>query len=502
MTWQCMRCTRDTKILRPARCSALDGLKNPCSACTEDIELEKELESLEIQVEKIRTRRRALRTVMNQNHDPFIHKFPPEIASLIFIQYAPPGSPFFDGSETSTPLYLGAVCQKWRQLAWRTPQLWSWLVVKFRPYTSQLLAEHLERSASLPLTIGLCPDAKEEIGDNVYLEAINILNKHSSRWRVLHCAIPAYHFHHLCGSPEGNILRRLVLRALTESNRDRDPSTIPQFSMKCKPSPTHLTLAKHRLANVDITWNYLTAAEIEDISVDECFELMRRAPLLKVLRFIGIIWSSGIFPIPTTRIVLPHLKWLAIWKISDEIVGEILDSICAPSLKHWNVHIQGRFPSLISKMVSFINHSSFSLVAFQVSGNVDFYDRVHEVLDHLPSLKLLTLRFRFHRRQTLTDELLHRLCTSNDSSPFLPHPKILEFDPQFTFPWESLLQIFSSFTRRFLRVKINQEERPRILGETAEKLLELIDEGFNLTISREGVDILEERRRILEKPVE
>jgi hypothetical protein len=142
---------------------ALDG--KPCSACTEDIELEKALKKLENQIEQMHTKRRALRTVMNENYDPFIAKFPPEISSQIFIHYAPPAG-CFDENDQSTPLYLGAVCQKWRQVAWGTPQLWSSPLVEFKPYPSQLLAEHLERSANLPLTIVLHPYSTQ-IDDNI-----------------------------------------------------------------------------------------------------------------------------------------------------------------------------------------------------------------------------------------------------------------------------------------------------------------------------------------------
>ena len=94
----------------------------PCSACAEDIELEKEVNGLEIRIEEIHIRCRALRMAMNENHDHLIHKFPPEIASHIFVQSAPP-SACFDGKDRSCPLYLGSVCQKWQQLAWATPHL-------------------------------------------------------------------------------------------------------------------------------------------------------------------------------------------------------------------------------------------------------------------------------------------------------------------------------------------------------------------------------------------
>ena len=62
------------KVLRPEQCVALDG--HPCGACIEDVELEKEINELEIRIGNIHFRRRALRTVMNENHDRLIYSFP------------------------------------------------------------------------------------------------------------------------------------------------------------------------------------------------------------------------------------------------------------------------------------------------------------------------------------------------------------------------------------------------------------------------------------------
>jgi len=195
------------KVLRPEQCIALDG--HPCAACTEDIELEKEMNELEIRIEEIHLRRRALRTVMNENHDRLIHQFPPEIASHIFIQYAPP-SALLDKGDRSTPLYLGAVCQKWRQLAWTTPQLWSSLLVGFcgrgRYNCSneldlpQLIGGWLERSASLPLTIRFDESERVYTDGVVYHEVINILNKQSARWYDMHFDLPPCHLCYLHGS--------------------------------------------------------------------------------------------------------------------------------------------------------------------------------------------------------------------------------------------------------------------------------------------------------------
>lgn len=453
--------------------------------------MENAIKELEDQIEKIHTKRRALRTVMNENHDQLISKFPPEIASQIFNHYAPQDR-CFGPDDPNPPLYLGAVCRKWRQLAWGTPQLWTSLFISL--YAPQLLAEYLERSANLPLAIGLYPSQKP-IEDEIYLEAINILNKHSSRWNILHSSLPARHLHRLCGSPEENILLQLILRPdLEESTEHRDAYDIATFSMKCKPSPTHLTLATYRLANVDILWNYLTSVSMEYLAVDECFELMRRAPLLEVLSLYEIIRSSTVFPIPAERIILPQLHSLGIVNTKDgTVVLKILDLICAPSLKRWDQRLS-RDPSFPNNMVSFIGHSSFSLKSFIVGGSHDRYDQLHNVLDHLSSLESLNLRFHF-RNQSPTNGLINRLCASDEFSPFLPRLRTLEFSPQLTFPWESLPRLFSTSTRQSLTVKVDQRTNAHIPDETAEKLLELVDAGFNLSILRDGkVDVLEEYR--------
>jgi hypothetical protein len=59
---------------------------------------------------------------------------------------------------------------------------------------------------------------------------------------------------------------------------------------------------------------------MERIVVDECFELMRRAPLLEILSLSEILRSSGVFAIPTARIMLPRLRWLSTLYIVDESV--------------------------------------------------------------------------------------------------------------------------------------------------------------------------------------
>ena len=286
----CSRCAGNEKVLlnRPECCVALDG--KPCTVCTEDNELQKEIKELEISIEKLRIKRRARRTVMNESHDQLTDKVPPEIASQIFIQYASPRVP----PNRNSLLILGAVCPEWRRLAWATPELWSSLFIEFRGSRSkhhdnlpQLVNEWLERSATLPLTITFITNFVWNFGDDIYHEISTTLNKHSARWHEIYFSLPARHLHLLCGSGQGNIVRQLVLVPSTYPN-EHDPSDVfPPFSMKYKPSPTQLTLGIP-LRSVDILWDNLSIASVKNISIDECIELIRRSPLLEVLRLSGM----------------------------------------------------------------------------------------------------------------------------------------------------------------------------------------------------------------------
>ena len=65
----------------------------------------------------------------DENHDRFIHKFPPETVSHIFIDYGPP-STLFDKDDRNTPISRCDVPEM--ATAWATPQLsWSSLLVEF-----------------------------------------------------------------------------------------------------------------------------------------------------------------------------------------------------------------------------------------------------------------------------------------------------------------------------------------------------------------------------------
>jgi len=151
---------------RPIPCVVLEG--SPCSACKERATIRQKIKQLEEEITKLNAKYNSLTTTMNGIHDPFIHKLPPEIGSHIF-RLCLPTLDYGERdycvdripSEWALPLRLGAVCRRWRQLAWATPNLWETLFLTIGPSTRYSLAELLPfllrewigRSGALPLTI-------------------------------------------------------------------------------------------------------------------------------------------------------------------------------------------------------------------------------------------------------------------------------------------------------------------------------------------------------------
>ena len=143
----CSRCKAVDAENQPVPCTASES--GPCSVCEEREAIRDKIEQLEEEITKLKAKHHALGGRMNAIHDPFIHKLPPEIGSHIF-RLCLPTLDFEDinvwkeaATSTTRALRLGAVCRKWRQLAWTTPDLWDTLFLPISPSTRRFLAESL-----------------------------------------------------------------------------------------------------------------------------------------------------------------------------------------------------------------------------------------------------------------------------------------------------------------------------------------------------------------------
>jgi len=502
----CSHCKGADAIDERVTCTMLEG--GPCSACREKEAIQEQIGQLEEEITKMRAKQHALASRMNAIHDPFIHKLPPEIGSHIFRLSLPTlddqaPKPWDEGKQVTQVLRLGAVCQKWRQLAWATPNLWELLYVNIGPPTERslveslpgLLSEWLSRSGMRPLTIFFQQYEDDNIypflSDELAVEAlecatdsiIDIFNQHSGRWRNLHLNVAANIPGRLCGSTQPNQLLSLELGI------DGRRSPTQQFVMKSKPSPTHLTLFEFSPTSVDIGWDNVTCANLQGVSVSECLELLRLAPALEYYQVMPE--EDPRFPDDTT-ILHPRLRSLY-FSFS---ATHFLEMINVPSLEDWT-HDVGSNPLSATILVSLFERSSCSLKFLTLNDVPLTSTNFRLLLQAVPSLEYLWLDIsqdQSHNGEM--DDIFSRIfCSPSVTSAtpqeeitqelFLPHLQLIYCagdDPLFApFSWDLIPYLYRLGHRHSLTFQ-SIAYPSHINDEVSRQLLQLTDEGVDLQI--------------------
>ena len=467
---------------------------------------------------------------MNAIHDPFIHKFPPEISSHIF-RLCFPTLDFEDldiwnkAAAFTRVLSLGAVCQKWRQLAWATPDLWDTLYVRIPPspehalvhWLPGLLREWLSRSGMRPLTIFFRYSGHSRkqdyhrLNDDFLDEStaisldpaadlvIDIINFHSGRWRNLHLDVGADIPQLFCGSIHSNQLLCLELGI----NGKSFPT--PKFVMKSKPFPTQLTLNSFPPTLIDIGWENITHAILCNLSVHECLAVLRRTPSLEYC--LASPWREATAEIGTT--INPHLRSLNVSSRGTTL----LDAINVPSLEEWIYNTEGALLP-VAAMVSLLKRSGCFLKILNLRHVKAPPDNLFILFQELPSLERLQFDF-FSAKNTMTvmDDILARISNTRPGSStmpsegtsrqrFRPHLQFMECMTLATtlapFSWNLIPQLYRQGHRRSLTLRSGAKES-HITHETALQLLKLADEGVDLQIldktTKAGGDFLENFRK-------
>jgi len=527
----CDRCKGFKAKDRSVPCTVLEG--HPCAPCKERERIRRKIGQLEEELTNLKAQYKTLASATNTIHDPFIHKFPPEIASHIFRlslpvlnfgEHGPRATNQLSGrTQWAVPLRLGAVSRKWRQLAWETPDLWQTVFIHIHPSTSHFLAqslpgllrEWLERSAVLPLTIlfhdfrysdqtnlddawtedEFSDDSTSDMSEFPTNQILEILNFDSDRWRNLHISAGPHIFGRFSCSIQPPQLVDLDLTLNLSLSQD----PIPKFLIGSELNPTHLKLTGFPLTSINVHWDNITHATLCKTRIEECIDFLRRASSLEYCHICtpSEVHDSMIdFGKP---IIQPRLRSL---NLATSYATSILEAIHLPSLEEWTQDMGGlRIPTAV--MLSLLERSGCFLKVLNLE-NVPLPSQdLDALLQALSSLEVLRLCFKwgFLDISIMNDIITRIFCAAPGCNLsveaaipdyLLPRLQSIEIMPFAPYLWDQLPQLYRQGQRKTLKLK-SAAFKSHITDETASQLLQLLDEGVDLQILDEtvGGDFLE-----------
>ncbi|KAJ7484961.1 hypothetical protein B0H11DRAFT_2019396 [Mycena galericulata] len=166
--------------------------------------LSSEIAALYATIHRITAERETLQAHLDAYIYPVL-TLPNELVSEIFIHSLPPSdSEESDSSALSSPLLLGRICRKWRDISLSTPRLWTDIDFTIGNRESskvsinrlELLDTFFTRSRNCQLNISMTyhpfhpPTASGELAAGVAMEAVT---QHCRRWEEAYLAVPLLH---------------------------------------------------------------------------------------------------------------------------------------------------------------------------------------------------------------------------------------------------------------------------------------------------------------------
>ncbi|KIM38203.1 hypothetical protein M413DRAFT_247845 [Hebeloma cylindrosporum] len=193
-------------------------------------------------------------------HDLLISRVPREISSHIFVQCLSTSDPRpFDKRVICQPLILGAVCQSWPRYRMDDPTSLDQSRNKDSRFPSRSVIEIGSLRPILDISFDTVSNNESSTAEPLLYPLIDLLNRHSSRWRSLHLFVWGSLFHRFIGDGRTapildeltlSLCLKSILYGLGEAGR---------FSLgTASPQPHFVKMYDVALSSVDIKWNNLT----------------------------------------------------------------------------------------------------------------------------------------------------------------------------------------------------------------------------------------------------
>jgi hypothetical protein len=398
-----------------------------------------ELDELDALSDRLRLKRYDLKRKINGLDSPIIRQLHPDVISTIF-EFCLPD--FADHQlspctkeDVSIPLFLGAICSYWREIAWSTPSLWSSLVVRVtRAHDSHILVlfgiaqEWLARSGQLPLSIRI-------YSEFYFREAVSqladIINQYSTRWSELDLYMHQRYFQLFHATDNhAPMLKSIRFHGSIQAKTD--------FQLTC-PRLERASLSYLSMDGMNIQWDNLTYLTLHSISIFDSFLILRKTPRLVFCKVSG---SSSLNEEPSIgALVLTSLRSLQVMTSFPE---DFLNNLIAPHLEEFSLP---DYLYLSMEVITFfLRRSACSLHSFSMIFSILFpphSEGFMNLLQSMPSLNTLSIisvTSRPHIGHTTIPpenydpryilQLVAKVLSSQSTSlqqGFLPNLKVLEY---------------------------------------------------------------------------
>ena len=455
-------------------CKLSDG--NPCQECVQMAKLDSQISQVQSQLSQLAQKRHALKTKINQRHEPFIHRLPLELSSQIFVRYVHQVYSTFDPEEASRlrhakdwspAFFLSSICSTWRTIAFATPEIWRFISIPLRGYDPdvylkiKLLNDCVGRAGQHTLFIGVFQfqleaypllSRLEEKLDTLepLLEAIKAVACRSERLALW--GLPTLAMHYIIPDDTPNLRAVQIVEALRYYDEWDGCGAMGWHGGS-------ITLAGPLLRSLefgsntssllnfsDIEWNTLTTVTMSAINLKEGFNILRQAPCLTSYSFLFELGSN-------TNPVNPPIIHSALEKLDmdsdpfEDCLKTFASSVTLPSLRELSIRNWTRTLPNLKPLFERSQCQIRTLTLFLEQNTLE--DSVLELLDILPSVEHFTLEIANpDRTPVITNNFFKwfrdpRFASSGASAkPFLPNLVSLSYTGNMDFTWPTFLEIF------------------------------------------------------------
>ncbi|KDR84139.1 hypothetical protein GALMADRAFT_700017 [Galerina marginata CBS 339.88] len=397
---------------------------------------------------------------LNRLHDPLMC-IPVEVTSQIFVFYndikrMEPGlssAAFKKDIDWSPSLFLASISQGWRQIALATSELWTSIDIQVYslaniPLQAELLNQCLDRSGKRLLVIRLIAKPKMAFPADSPVKMsplFDVIRQCAPRWQKLFVHLPQ----RLYAAFVGDLTCAPSLVHLELEPMGGTVTEQKCFQLAETPSLTHLDISRQFLSQIDVQWYNLTTFNCGILSIDELFELLRRAKRLLQCGFFILFEDCGDYPLPEIPIVhqsLRKLRFVASNTSDDSTLEALFNGIELPSLDE--IHIDcsdtAQLVSVPRGLHSLFERSRCPLTQFSICNDKSSGLDILSILESLPTVTNLYLEGRKMMTNTVLKLLGERTLTEDGTFQFriLPNRKTLVFVGKRGFQWQSLMDAF------------------------------------------------------------